>query len=52
MRTYEGQDPIGGVEIMAMSQRDDTIEATRRSDGRWRLKSAAVWYDFTMSGKE
>ena len=27
-------------------------QAPRRSDGRWRLKIAAVWYNFTMSGKE
>ena len=24
-------------------------QATRWSDGRWRLKSAAVWYDFNIS---
>ena len=27
-------------------------QATRRSDGRWCLKGAAVWYNFIMSGKE
>ena len=78
-----GAKPVGGVETMAMPQRDDppsrcalrmtsTIEAIKRLDacgrlrallqrpatqarlrlGRWRLKSAEVWYNFTMSGKE
>ena len=28
----EGVNPIGGVEIMAMPQRDDTIEAIKRLD--------------------
>ena len=32
MRTYEGWTPIGGVETMAMPQRDDTIEAIKRLD--------------------
>ena len=32
MRTYEGWTPVGGVETMAMPQRDDTIEAIKRLD--------------------
>ncbi len=28
-----GANPVGGVETMAMSQRDDTIEANKRSGG-------------------
>ena len=28
----KGQVPIGGVETMAMPQRDDTVEAIRRLD--------------------
>ena len=32
MRTYEGWPPVGGVETMAMPQRDDTIEVIKRLD--------------------
>ena len=31
-RDDRGTDPIGGVETMAMPQRDDTIEAIKRLD--------------------
>ena len=45
MRTYEGWTPVGGVETMAMTQRDDTIEAIKRLD-------ALLEYAFMHGGEE
>ena len=41
MRTYEGWTPVGGVETMAMSQRDDTIEAIKRLEPPSRVRYGA-----------
>ena len=37
-----GANPVGGVETMAMPQRDDTIEAIKRLDACGRLRALRV----------